>query len=103
MGNKKGDVIIRLLWYNEIEGGLKSIPDGDIFAANMRFEGDDNLWSVVILKGKSELNEPRRQIVDVGILFREKTEGYLKPGKRIYIYEGPQKRIAEGEILSVND
>lgn len=102
MIKKRVDALIKLIWSTEQEGGRKRIPKGQFFAANVRFEGNKLLWSIVIFLNNKGPDEMRRQNVEVGFLVRENLEDNLVPGKRVFIYEGPNKLIAEGEILSVN-
>jgi len=103
MKEKHVDAFIRLHWYAEKEGGRITVPMGEFFAANLRFEKDETLWSVVLLFFNVNPDEMRNQVAGLGFLFHENLEEKLTLGKRVFIYEGPQKLIAEGEILSVND
>jgi hypothetical protein len=95
------DAHIRLHWYTENEGGRNTIPIGKVYGTNMGFEKDGPLWSIVIFFQNATADEMRNQVVELAFLFPEKVEEKLTPGKRIFIYDGPEKLIADGEIISV--
>jgi hypothetical protein len=99
--NKHSDAIAWIRWYKESEGGRKNLPTGNIFAANLRFENEETLWSVVIILPLTPPDDTRIQKVELGFLFRENLEKYLVPGRQFYISEGPKRRIAEGKIISI--
>lgn len=103
MQEKHGHILVKLDWYSEREGGKKTLPRGQVYGANLRFEEDESLWSVVILLQNKIPYELDESIVELAFLFRENLEGKLIPGKRIFIYEGPEHLVAEGKILKVNE
>ena len=95
------DASAQVRWRFEHEKSNRKLISGQVYGANLRFENDDTLWSVAI-----QLNKPpdsdQNQIVDLGFLFRENLEDKLAIGRLIYIFEGPEKLVAEGKIISVN-
>lgn len=103
MQEKHVDILVKLDWYSEKKGGKKTIPRGQVYAANLRFEEDESLWSIVIFLQKKTPYELDKSVVELAFLFRENLEGKLVPGKRIFIYEGPEHLVAEGKILKVNE
>ena len=102
MSKSRFDVIARIRWYTEAEGGRRILPTGRIYGTNVYFEKDSTLWSAVILL---EQNVPvdRIQDVKIGFFVREYLEKELVVGKQIFICEGPVRIVAEGEIISVNE
>lgn len=103
MVERRIDGYAQLQWLSESKGGRKELPIGQYYAANIRFGDDERLWSVLILFSGEAPNEMRSQFVGLAFLFRENLENELSVGKRISIYEGPTKLVAEGKILSLNE
>jgi hypothetical protein len=101
MIDMKSHAYARIRWYKEKEGGRKSLPSGPILAANLRFENEENLWSVVLLLQDSKPDDMGFQDVGLGFLFRDQIGGHLQVGKHIFVYEGPVKIIAEGYVTSI--
>ncbi|MDD5760077.1 MAG: hypothetical protein PHI06_13460 [Desulfobulbaceae bacterium] len=101
MNSKRVDALARIRWYSNAEGGRMTLPSGQMYGTNIRFENDANLWSVVILLQESSPDDKGIQEVKLGFLFRENIKQHLVAGRRFFICEGPEKIIAEGEIISV--
>ncbi len=96
MDENHGRVAAQLRW--PVEGGARERLAGRIFLANLRFEQDEGLWSVIILLKQSIEDESRSQAVELRFLLPENLMEELTPGKKFILYEGPAKFIAEGEI-----
>ena len=73
-----------------------------IYALNIKFEGIDNLWSVVLILedlAKEEIKSKQFQAVKMGFLFPDQIKGFLVNNMRFILLEGPSAVIGSGRIL----
>jgi hypothetical protein len=100
---KKPRAVARIRWLPSTEGGRMVLPSGPCYAANVLFEGEPGLWSIVLLLPQGALpNEHGVQTnVELGFFASEEIDQFLRLGKRIVICEGPERTVAEGQITAV--
>ena len=103
MDDRHIDGFAELNWLSESEGGRKSVPTDQYYAANIRFEGNEQLWSVMIFFLGEAHEDLQKQVVGFSLFFHKNIMGELGVGKHIFIYEGPVMLVAVGKIISVND
>jgi hypothetical protein len=75
-----------------------------LYAANIRFAGVDELWSVTLLL--RDLQVPQQELtrpvtMRIGFLFPKEVKRILKKGMHFTICEGPKRTIGSGKILSI--
>lgn len=94
-------VIAKLRWYSEVEGGRAILPSDFVYGANLRFAHDKTLWSVVLLLPFQLPDSRGYQEVPINFLRQDMREKLLEIGQRFYLTEGPERIVAEGEIISL--
>lgn len=100
----KHHAVAEILWQKP-EEILQRLNSGQsIYALNIRFEGVEGLWSVVlILEGleREEVKAHHPQVVKIGFLFLDQIKGFLANEMRFVLSEGPSAVIGSGRILEI--
>ena len=98
--------VAEILWQKPESIQQKLSLKQEIYALNIRFEGVDGLWSVVLLLddlAKEEIKYEQSQVVKIGFLFPDHAKEFLVNNMRFEISEGPSTPIGLGKILEIEN
>lgn len=96
--------VAEILWQKPEKIQQKLSLGQTIYALNIKFEGVDGLWSVVLILEdlvKEEIKYEQTQVVKIGFLFPGQVKEFLVKDTRFEILEGPSMLIGSGKILEI--
>ena len=100
----KHHAVAEIIWQKPEQIQQKLNLGQAIYALNIRFEGVDGLWSVVlILEDLIEIKSEQPQLVKIGFLFPDQVKEFLVRDIHIEISEGPSSLIGTGKILKIEN
>ncbi len=102
----KHHAVTEILWQKPEQIWQKLNLGQTIYALNIKFEGVDGLWSVVLILedlAKEEIKPEHPQVVKIGFLFPSQVKEFLEKDTRFEILEGPSTLIGSGKILEIED
>lgn len=96
--------VAEILWQKP-EEILRRLNSGQsIYAVNIRFDGIEGLWSVVLILEslvKEEIKVKQPQDIKIGFLFPDQIKEFLVKDMRFVMLEGTLATIGSGKILEI--